>query len=74
MSKLKTDSQENNMKTRENFEKLKRNLLESEKVNDKKNNRILVNIQKQRALLSSVQKAIESSNPSLYGRVIQSFE
>ena len=74
MTKLKMESHENNTKTKDNLEKLKKNLFDVESLFDFKNNNIVKCIKKSKLIMYAIQKMIESLNDDLAIKCQANFE
>lgn len=74
IARLTSESREDHMRKQEDFFSLKEDFLNVERTAEKKKNRILNNMHKQKALLGSLQRALESADPKLYSRLSQNFE
>ena len=73
-AKLKMEAQNSTSTTRDNLEKLKRNLADVEKLIEGKNKCIVAYAKKIRLVLYSVQKLLETSDSEIYAKCANPLE
>lgn len=73
MVKQKLESQNTGGKTRENLEKLRKNLIDVEEAIDKKNQKALKSLKKLKTMVLTLEKLIEASGKDSYKKYKTSF-
>ena len=68
------ESHENGAKTKNNLEKLKKNLFDVESLVESKNNNVVKCVKKSKIIMYAIQKTIESSNKDLLIKCQENFE
>ena len=68
------ESHENGAKTKNNLEKLKKNLFDVETLVESKNNNVVKCVKKSKIIMYAIQKTIECSNKDLFIKCQENFE